>query len=163
LSERTFSDEVRRRLDRLEAAKVEAVFRAAWGRMAPALGVSEPLPASAQARMLWRMAFAKALAEIADPHFEPRSIAGKNKQERAACVAAHKTAPLGGTKRAAVLVELGGATGKLTGQVAQVRSAFAARSTPADKAAAEYLQKVERGLTSLKEWTTKNAWQPEKT
>ena len=154
MSERAFSEEVLRRLDRLDSVKVEAVFRAAWGRMAPALGVSESLPSDPKTRMLWRMAFSKALAEIVDPQFEPKKIAGRNPRERAAAVAAHQTTR---SRRQAVLADLGGATGTLTGKVARVRSAFAARSTPNDRAAAEYLRKVERGLTDLREWTTRHA------
>lgn len=60
----------------------------------------------------------------------------------------------------AVLVELGGMLEMFTWKVAQARSTFIT-SSPADKAAADYLQKVERGLEKLKEWTTKNAWRPE--
>lgn len=61
------------------------------------------------------------------------------------------------TDKQAVLVELSGMLEMVTWKVAQARSAFTA---PTDKAAAEYLQKVERGLAKLKTWTTENAWRP---
>lgn len=56
----------------------------------------------------------------------------------------------------AVLVELAGMLEMVSWKVAQARGVLTT-----DKAAAEYLQKVEKGLERLKDWSTKRAWRPE--
>jgi hypothetical protein len=89
-AERSFSDEVLRLLGQLESAKFEEVFRAAWMRMAPPQDVKEQLPDAPKARSLFRQCFSKALAELADPHFDPKGLAG-SRAERVACAAAHET------------------------------------------------------------------------
>ena len=87
-SERSFSDEVLRRLGLVEPGPFELKFRAAWNRMAEHQGVKDLPPESTQARAVWRMAFAQAIAESVDPHFDPRKVAG-SAEERAATQAAN--------------------------------------------------------------------------
>lgn len=89
MKDRTFAEEVLWRLNQLEADRFEPVFRAAWNRMAPHQGVTEKPPETPEGRLVWRMAFSQALAEIVDPHFDPRKVAG-GRDERDAVVAAHK-------------------------------------------------------------------------
>lgn len=60
------------------------------------------------------------------------------------------------TDKQAVLLELSGMLEMFTWKVSQARAAFIE-----DKASADYLAKVERGLANLKEWALQNGWRPE--
>ncbi len=64
------------------------------------------------------------------------------------------------TDRQAVLLELSGMLELVTWKVTTAKVAFTT-AEPADKAAAEYLRKVERGLENLRKWATENGWRPD--
>lgn len=72
MSERTFSDEVLRRLNELDSARFEAMFRDVWLDMAPHQNVTDLLPQTEAGRMVWRMAFSQTLVNLVDPHFRGR-------------------------------------------------------------------------------------------
>lgn len=57
------------------------------------------------------------------------------------------------TDRQAVLLELAGMLEMVTWKVSTARVAFSD-----DKAAADYLKKVELGLERLRRWSTENGW-----
>ncbi len=59
--------------------------------------------------------------------------------------------------RQALLLVLDGVCELLAWKVATAKAAFATQE-PADKAEAEYLGKVEKGLANLRKWATENAY-----
>ena len=61
------------------------------------------------------------------------------------------------TDRQEVLVQLSGLLELVHWKVTTAKVAFTT-TEPTDKAAAEYLCKVEMGMAKLRKWTTENGW-----